>query len=186
MMTRNKKSFIGITGTNASGKGEVTQYLQSKGYQYISLSDILRVIVKDKGLPTDRINLTTIGQEERTKHGPGFLAQRALVMMDTNIDYVIDSIRHPEEVRILSENLPSFELWAVDADPEIRFQRSQQRGRNENASTLEEFLAQENQEKTDNPNAQQLHTTFELADHTLSNNASLEDLINQISPLLDQ
>ena len=34
--------IIGITGTNAAGKGEASKYLVSKGFQYFSLSDVLR------------------------------------------------------------------------------------------------------------------------------------------------
>ncbi|MEZ4819076.1 MAG: hypothetical protein R3A45_03945 [Bdellovibrionota bacterium] len=73
-----------------------------------------------------------MGQQQRIQYGPGVLAQRAIdkIIAPTLQDqpetaFVIDSIRHPEEVRILQEHLPSFELWAIDADVDIRFKRSQ-------------------------------------------------------------
>ncbi|MCB0272433.1 MAG: AAA family ATPase [Bdellovibrionales bacterium] len=182
-MTKNK-TFIGITGTNASGKGEVTQYLQTLGYTYLSLSDLLREIVRAQGLELSRDNLTNIGQQERKKSGPGFLATTALTKILPNTSYVIDSIRHPEEVRILKKALPAFELWAIDADPHIRFERATARGRDENAQTLDAFLSQEQKEMTDNPNAQQLHNTMKLAKITLSNNENVEKLHKQIQNAL--
>ena len=34
--------IIGLTGKNASGKGEAAKFLESRGFHYHSLSDVLR------------------------------------------------------------------------------------------------------------------------------------------------
>lgn len=39
--------LIGLIGPNASGKGEVADYLKKKGYQVYSLSDVLREEAKN-------------------------------------------------------------------------------------------------------------------------------------------
>ena len=39
---RSKIIVVGLTGPNASGKGEVSRYLKKKGFAYHSLSDIIR------------------------------------------------------------------------------------------------------------------------------------------------
>lgn len=181
---KNNRRCIGVTGTNASGKGEVTEFLQQHGFTPLSLSDVLREIVRDQGYPTDRVHLTRIGQEQRMEHGSGFLAMRVLDKMDDQTSYVIDSIRHPEEVKHLKDALPSFVMWAVDADPQIRFDRSRVRGREENAPTLEAFLEQEQKEMTQNPHAQQLHEVMKLADETILNNGDREELHAQLKTLL--
>jgi dephospho-CoA kinase len=36
------RKVIGLTGTIASGKGTLAEFLKGKGYSYFSLSDILR------------------------------------------------------------------------------------------------------------------------------------------------
>lgn len=179
-MTKKNKPFVGITGTNAAGKGLIVEYLSSLGYTHLSLSDLLRELLRAENIEITRENLTRVGQEKRAVQGPGFLASAALTKIDTNKAYVLDSIRHPEEVRILQEGLPSFELWSIDADPALRFSRAQQRGRDESAQNLEAFLAQEQKEMTQNPNAQQLPQTMELASTHFMNNETPEALIDQV------
>ena len=92
---------VGITGYNAAGKGEASDYLRDKGFYSISLSDILREEAKNRDLELNRENLTRLGQELRKKLNPGFLAEKALFHIDQKHNYVIDSIRHPDEVKIL-------------------------------------------------------------------------------------
>lgn len=185
-MTMMSKPFIGLTGTNASGKGMVGSYLKQFGYTYISLSDILRDIAKRSNLPPDREHLTQIGQDQRKKLGPGFLAKHVLSNINLNRFYLIDSIRHPEEVNVLRAALPSFELWSIDAKPSIRFERAKKRGRSENASSLDAFIQRENLEKGSEPHHQQLHLAMNMADHTILNNTTLNIFYAQINELVDQ
>ncbi len=53
--------IIGLTGANASGKGEAASYLKSKGFEYYSLSDILREEAKRKKIEPLRENLIKRG-----------------------------------------------------------------------------------------------------------------------------
>ena len=70
--------IIGLTGKNASGKGEVAKFLESRGFQYHSLSDVLRDELKRRHLKPTRDHLTRIGNELREKAGPSVLAERIL------------------------------------------------------------------------------------------------------------
>ena len=45
--------IIGVVGTIGSGKDTVAEYLNQKGFQSISLSDILRGIMKQENLDVD-------------------------------------------------------------------------------------------------------------------------------------
>ncbi len=49
--------IIGLTGKNASGKGEVAQYLKTRGFTFYSLSDVLREELKRKKKVISRNNL---------------------------------------------------------------------------------------------------------------------------------
>ena len=167
---------VGITGYNASGKGEVTDYLRDKGFQPISLSDILRLEAKNQNLEPTRENLTKLGQTLRQTLHPGFLAEKALFHIDQKKKYVIDSIRHPHEIKILKQHLKPFLLIGVDAPVPIRFERSQIRGRQENANTIEEFIEREQAEMKNNLNSQQLHKCMELCDFLIINDGTLEEL----------
>ena len=42
MEHRVQPALIGLTGTNAAGKGEAAAFLGTRGYAYLSLSDVLR------------------------------------------------------------------------------------------------------------------------------------------------
>ncbi len=66
--------IIGLTGKNASGKGEVVNYLKAKGFVYYSLSDIIREEATKSGLEHTRDNLIALGNKLRQSHGPNYLA----------------------------------------------------------------------------------------------------------------
>ncbi|MCB0327251.1 MAG: AAA family ATPase [Bdellovibrionales bacterium] len=176
--------ILGLTGSNAAGKGTVSKYLVSQGYDYISLSDELRQEAFEQKLEASRENLTKLGKELRSVLGPGFLAKRLLQKITVQKNTVVDSIRHPKEVEILA-TLPSFHLLGVDADVELRFERALRRGRNESAKTLEEFKAQEAKENQSAQNSQQLQKTLALSHHVFLNNKTPEDLIAQVQQYLD-
>ena len=188
---------IGITGPNAAGKGEAAAYLVQKGYTYHSLSDVLREDLELRGVPPTRENLIAIGNELRTLGGPGVLAERILPRLhgalpgqrphgklaDLTGRDVVDSIRNPAEVEVL-RRLPGFVLIGVDAPLEVRFARAVMRGRAGDGPTLEEFRAKEARENSPDPSRQQLARTFAMADHTLSNEGSLEELHRRVELLL--
>ncbi len=172
---------IGLTGTNGSGKGAAAEYFIRKGYAYFSLSDVIREELKKDGLELSRDNLIRKGNKLRSSGGADFLARQVMKKIDGKA--VIDSIRNPEEVRFLKSN-KNFILLAIDADVEIRYARVKKRGRNESAATLQEFIEKEDEEKTTNPTHQQLHTCLEMADFTILNEGSLEDLYNKLEKFL--
>lgn len=171
---------VGITGFNASGKGKVTDYLKTKGFKAISLSDILRLEAKSKNLEPTRENLTRLGQTMRQQIHPGFLAEKALFHIDANQPHVIDSIRHPYEIKILKQHLRPFLLIGIDAPVAMRFERSQLRGRQENANTIEQFIEREQAEMKNDPNAQQLHHCMDLCDFLIINDGDIHELESKV------
>ncbi|HEK86275.1 MAG: AAA family ATPase [Candidatus Saccharicenans sp.] len=172
--------LIGLTGTNGAGKGEVAAFFKTRGFAYISLSDILREELKKRRLEESRDNLIACGNELREKYGPDILARRAAEKITGPT--IIDSIRHPKEVEYL-RSLGHFVLIAVDAPIEIRFERVQKRGRNESALTLKEFRKKEELERKGQPNGQQLDACLELADITIINDSTLENLRRKLEAL---
>ncbi len=172
---------IGLTGTNGSGKGAAAEYFISKGYAFYSLSDVIREELKKDGLELTRDNLIRKGNELRAARGADFLARQVMKIVEGKT--VIDSIRNPEEVRFL-QGKKNFILLAIDADVKLRYERVKKRGRDESAATLQEFIEKEDEEQTTNPMQQQLHTCLEMADFTVLNEESLEDLYNKLEKFL--
>src|SRR5437868_6054479 len=120
--------LIGLTGRNASGKGEVAKYLEKKSFYYYSLSDVIRDEIKKRGLAMTREVLIETGNDLRQTYGPAVLAQRILSRIEDDKNYVIDSIRNPHEVHAL-RNAKNFKLVNVDAPLRLRFERLSARAR---------------------------------------------------------
>ncbi len=177
---------IGITGLNAAGKGTFAEQLKKHGYEYYSLSDILREVLRKKNVEINRENLVKVGNEMREKHGAGALGLK-LVEKFQNSDhdkFIVDSIRNPSEVDELRK-IPGFTLVVIEADPNKRYERAMARGRNENASTFDEFITQENKEKSNNEKGQQLHKCIEKADTIINNDGSIEELEKKADDFLE-
>ncbi len=181
--------FIGLTGRNAAGKGEAAEFFQARGFNYLSLSDLLREELAARGLPATRENLTGAGKALRASQGAGVLATRAMKKLSPEIvkdkDWVIDSIRAPAEVTALRA-LPGFTLLAIDAPAELRFARLRARGRTGDSASLEEFIAHEAAEDTADPNGQQLSATFGLADVIIANAGERTALLARLQEFLTQ
>ncbi len=176
-----ERRLIGLTGTNAAGKGEVARYLESKGFAVFSLSDVIREHLRKRGLAVTRDNLIAAGNSLRRRYGADILARRVLKKVRGNA--VIDSIRNSREVAFLRKQ-PGFVLAAVDAPVEIRFARAKRRGRQESVDTLEEFIAKEQQEMTGGRAGQQLRRCLDAADVKIVNDGTLARLRRRVDQCL--
>ena len=182
-MCYKRTMIIGLTGRNGAGKGEVAKFLQSKGFCYRSLSDVLREEIKEKGLESTRERLIEAGRELRASEGDGVLARRVLEKIGEEVNCVVDSVRHPAEVEVFRSR-QDFRLVAINADPEVRFQRIQERDRESDPTTLDEFQTLETQESASlQQGGQQLIACERLADFRITNNKSLKELHEKVIEL---
>lgn len=176
--------LIGLTGTNGAGKTSAADYLKERGLLYLSLSDEIRLELAERKESPTRENLTRVGNELRARHGAAVLARRVMARLSPGKDYVIDSIRNPSEVAALRE-LPGFRLVHFDAPREERYRRAVERRDERTPLSFEEFAEQEDREmESHDPTAQQLRATFGLADETLRNAGSLDELKQQLDQLI--
>jgi dCMP deaminase len=73
------KIFLGIAGTNCSGKSSIAKYLQKeKGIEVYSLSDILREEAELRNIQSTVDNLVNLGNELREQNGPEVLATKVV------------------------------------------------------------------------------------------------------------
>ena len=177
---------IGLSGKNASGKGVVAEFLQSKGFYFFSLSDVIREEIRKQGEEITRQRLIEVGNELRLKHGTNYLARRILGRLQEDRNYVVDSFRHPDEVEAFRRRA-DFYLLVTEADAETRFARIKARGRESDPDGLEEFLALEKREEASaHAERQQLAASEQLTDFRLSNSGSIRELENKVCQLLEQ
>ncbi|MBI5159606.1 AAA family ATPase [Candidatus Micrarchaeota archaeon] len=174
----------GLTGENCAGKGTVADYLQKKGFYYLSLSDVIREELAAEGRDITRENLIAKGNELREKFGHGVLGAKTAAKLQSDKNYVIDSIRHPEEAKALGAGR-SFVLVCVTAPPEKRFERMKARGRESDPKTLQAFLEIEKLEaKNKDKYKQQLGETMNTAGKKVVNDGDLKQLFNDVDKLL--
>ena len=179
--------IIGLTGKNAAGKGTVARILSQNKFIYHSLSDSLRDELKVLGKDETRENLIDIGNKLRIEGGPSVLADKMISKLNSTSNHIVDSIRNPFEVNSLRENFPlnKFILISVDADARLRYDRLCSRGRIGDSDSWKSFVDQEKQEENNNdPNKQQLSKTMSMADYSIDNSGSLEDLESQVQKIL--
>ena len=178
--------IIGLTGRNASGKTTAGQALATRGFSYLSLSDVIREEARRRDLPDVRENLIALGNELRERHGPGALAELTVAGMQSDRNYAVDSIRHPAEVAAFRK-AGAFTLYHIFAPLEARFARARARDRAGDAPTLQEFIRQEEREfASSNAAAQQLLETERLADRVIENTGTLEEFSAQLADALRQ
>ena len=179
--------ILGVSGLNGAGKGEVVSYLEARSFYGCSLSDVIRDDLRDRGIEESRERMIETGNAIRGALGPGGLALRLMDRLLPDRNYVVDSVRHPEEVAVLRARTSRFKLIWVAADEALRLERIRQRGRSGDPATREGLRRLEDLELgSDDPSAQQLLAVRDLADITIENNGTLEELHASVQEALGQ
>ena len=174
--------LIGLTGRNASGKSTIVAWFSEKGLRTVSCSDSIRTWLAEQDIEQTRDALIEGGRELRRQGGPGILAELLLKSLDGE-NAVIDSIRTPGEVEALRQR-GDFTLIEVVSDMEARWQRSLKRARSGDPLDRVTFERQEKAEATAKDDAgQALNATAELADITLNNSGSIDELNKNLDEL---
>ena len=178
--------IIGLVGKNGAGKGEVAKVLQTSGFSYYSLSNVLREELKKQEKEVSRKSLTEFANELRLTKGAAHLANVVVNLLEPDCNYVIDSIRHPAEVEALRQKKHfNFYLLSVEAEAQTRFERIKARARENDTLTYENFVAQEALEAAGKKTTdQQLNQTIEMADARIENNGTMEALSQKVRQIV--
>jgi len=148
----------------------------------VSCSDSIRAWLSDQGVEPTRDALIEGGRELRRRGGGGVLAEMLLDILDGD-DAVVDSIRTPAEVEALRSR-GDFVLIEVRADEGARWGRMVDRGRSGDPTEKSSFLAQEAAEaKAEDEAGQALDATARMADVSVLNDGTLEDLETKLEEI---
>jgi dephospho-CoA kinase len=148
--------IVGIGGLPRSGKDTAAELLMDAGWMGVSFGDLTREYSferhKDKPDPISRANTTETSNWLRQQYGADVLLQEALRRFEAaraeGRQYkglVLFSVRAPIEVDFILAH--GGELVWIDADDEVRHQRSLKHMREgELPTTLEQFKAEEDEQ----------------------------------------
>ncbi len=178
--------IIGITGTLGAGKGTIVDYLVTeKQFVHFSARTFLSKEVVKKGLPLNRDNFTKVANDLRTENGASFVIESLYAEAEAiNENSILESVRTLAEIEFLRKK-ENFYLFAVDADPELRYERIRLRASETDHVSFEKFIKDEQREmKSVNPSEQNLQACIEKADFTFLNNRSIQDLEKEINDVL--
>lgn len=174
--------ILGITGTDGAGKGTVVDYLvKEKGFVHYSSRNWFLEIIVEKGMEPTRANMRSVANALRKQRGNDCVVQEYLKRAHEagHENFIIESIRATAEAEAIKKN--GGVLLAVDADVHIRYERIMSRASSSDKVSFEEFIEHEELEKNDpDPNGMQKAKVMEMADHTIDNDGTLEELAFEI------
>lgn len=156
-----------MTGPFGSGCTYISQNVLGKmGYEYISLSGILRATTEKNVAP--RTELQNVGNSLRVEKGNDFLAQEAIKQIDASAGtrFVVDSIRNTHEIEALRAKYSNFFLFAVWASHDARWERTKDKYSG-NLALFDEDDKRDKDEKIEN--GQQITLCYQMADVIILN-----------------
>lgn len=189
--------IIGLAGTLNAGKDSLANMLAERhGFLHMSTSDMLRELKRRKFGDSPEALLRRndpYANKLRNEKGPGFLVDAI------NEEWLANQRKYPggfvaSAIRAIGEAEKIHELGGivifVDANPKIRYARSQarQRDANEVGKSFDEFMATERSEIDVDPTdkaVQNLTAMKEMADIVITNNGdNIEEFKNKAEKIL--
>jgi dephospho-CoA kinase len=131
-----------------SGKSLVVVVARERGYQIVTMGDIVREETKRRNLELTPGNVGEVMLSLRETEGPAAIANRTLPKIDAmrHKKILIDGIRSPEEVAEFRRHYPRFTLIAVHSSPQTRFERLFKRGRSDDTKNWKDFHERDTRE----------------------------------------
>ncbi len=185
--------IIGVTGPISSGKGKVAEFFKAKGFVHHSFSMTIRQIAKERGIEINRENLIKLGKGLREESpGDSIIGGRILAKIKSELEkgvsrWVLEGIRDSDEVNLFREHefdnkKMRYVLVYVDALQKERFDRLRKRGRSGDPETFQKFKKFDDLEIKGNV-GQELGKLKEMADYTILNDGTLEDMDKKLEKL---
>ena len=160
--------------------------LQHHNFRHYSVRDVLVMELTKLGKELTRDNMLWMAIKLREENGAGYFMETLLAEAEkSGGDSIIESIRTVGEVEAMREKSKNFILFAVDADPKIRYERIIKRNNSTDRISFEKFMEDEANESFSTEKwKNNLPACSALADYTFHNNGNVEDFFAQVEEVM--
>ena len=139
---------IALCGPPGSGKGVVAGRAAARGMTVLSLGDVVRAEIADRGLPETPENVGQTALSMREEQGETIVVDRLMPSLSEAMessDVLVDGMRQTEELERLREHIEDVTIVALTASAQARAGWLAERGRGEDGGD-EEFAVREERE----------------------------------------
>jgi len=173
---------IGVVGLPASGKGEFSKIAAAIGIPVVVMGDIVRSVVKNRGIDPTDANLGAMASKLRAERGMDAIANLCVPEIQRQIAplVLVDGIRGDAEVATFRKIFPGFILISIDSSFETRLARIKERGRSDDFESADELHSRDLREL-----GWGLGNALKEADTHLSNEGTLAAFSVAVRCLLD-
>jgi dephospho-CoA kinase len=181
----NEKKIVATVGLCGSGKSVVGDYLEKKGCSKIYFGTLTLEEVKKRGLELTEENERKVREELRQEYGMGAYATLNLSKIEERLKkgdkVLIDGLYSFAEYKILKEKYNgSLFILAVFTPRELRYERLSKR--KHRSLTRYEAVSRDYAEIENI----QKGGPIAMADHTLINDSTIEDLLHKLDKIMIQ
>ena len=172
--------IIILVGMPGSGKDIFVQEATKAGFSHIRMGDMVRLFARGAGINSTDASIGGFATSQRTEHGADIWAKRTLEKMPQG-NMLIDGSRSLAEINHFKSVMGNdLRVIGINAPAQMRFQRLTARGRDDDPSVFEDFLARDNRELSWG-----LGEALENAEITIVNDGTLEEFRNKCQTILD-
>lgn len=182
--------IIALVGMCGAGKSVVADQLVANGYQFIRFGQITLDEIKKRNLEPSEANQKKIREGFRQEHGMAAFAVLNIPKIDEflkNGPVVIDGLYSWSEYKVLKEKYgDNLIVTAVSAGPQTRYRRISQRKPDAKDKDLRQHHFSIDEAKArDYAEIENIEKggPIAMADHTLINEGTLEELYQQLKAL---
>jgi dephospho-CoA kinase len=135
------KLVVGLVGMPGSGKSIVVETAQEKGYNIVTMGDVVREETRKRGLELNPKNVGVVMLDLRKTSGAGVIAERCVPRIERSQSskLIVDGLRSLAEAEVFKAHFHGFTLLGVHSSPETRFIRLKGRGRSDDPASWEVF-----------------------------------------------
>lgn len=179
------KKIVAVVGMAGSGKGTITDYLESRGYPKVYFGGMVYEEVERRGLDIVE-NEREVREDMRKQEGLAVMAKRASVKAEEYFSQgkntvVFDGLYSWSEYKFLREKYgDSLVVVAVFTPLSVRYERATSRKESHRSYTIEQI------KKRDYEEIENIEKggPIAMADYTLVNTDTPEHLLKEVEDLL--